>query len=87
MVIFLVYQNLENHVIQPLIIGRAVSLSPPVTMVAALVGVSAGGIVGALFAVPIVGATKAIYLSSRGIDLPEPTPRRRRRRNRDAPAS
>jgi putative heme transporter len=85
--IFLVYQNLENHVIQPLIIGRAVSLSPPVTMVAALVGVSAGGIVGALFAVPIVGATKAIYLSSRGIELPEPMPRRWRRRNRGAPTS
>ena len=41
--IFLVYQNIENHVIQPVIVGRAVKLSPPATMVAALVGVSAGG--------------------------------------------
>jgi predicted PurR-regulated permease PerM len=69
-VIFLVYQQLENHVLQPLIIGRAVHLSPPSTMVAALVGVSAGGVVGALFAVPLLGATKAIYLASRGSTEP-----------------
>jgi predicted PurR-regulated permease PerM len=69
-VIFFVYQSLENHVIQPLIIGRAVSLSPPATMVAALVGVAAGGLVGGLFAVPLLGATKAIYLSTRGAEAP-----------------
>ncbi|MET1002484.1 MAG: AI-2E family transporter [Acidimicrobiia bacterium] len=63
--IFLVYQNIENHVLQPVIVGRAVKLSPPATMVAALVGVSAGGVVGALFAVPILGASKAIYLAVR----------------------
>jgi predicted PurR-regulated permease PerM len=63
--LFLVYQQLENHVIQPLIVGRAVKLSPPATMVAALVGVSAGGVIGALFAVPVIGAVKAIYLSTR----------------------
>jgi predicted PurR-regulated permease PerM len=64
-VIFLLYQNLENHVIQPMIVGRAVDLSPPVTMVAALVGVAAGGLIGGLFAIPLLGATKAIYLSTR----------------------
>jgi predicted PurR-regulated permease PerM len=65
LVFFLAYQQLENHVIQPLIVGRAVRLSPPATMVAALVGVSAGGVIGALFAVPLLGAAKAIYLSTR----------------------
>ncbi len=65
LVIFLGYQQLENHVIGPLVVGRAVSLSPPSTMVAALIGVSAGGLVGALFAVPLLGAAKAIYLSWR----------------------
>ena len=63
--IFLIYQNLENHVLQPVIVGRAVKLSPPATMIAALIGVSAGGVVGALFAVPILGASKAIYLALR----------------------
>lgn len=65
LVFFLAYQQLENHVIGPLVVGRAVKLSPPSTMVAALVGVSAGGLVGALFAVPLLGAAKAIYLSWR----------------------
>jgi len=65
LIIFLTYQQLENHVLQPLIIGRAVRLSPPATMVAALVGVAAGGLVGGLFAIPLLGATKAIYLSTR----------------------
>jgi predicted PurR-regulated permease PerM len=63
--IFLVYQQFENHAIQPLIIGRAVRLSPPATMVAALVGVAAGGLVGGLFAIPLLGASKAIYMSMR----------------------
>jgi predicted PurR-regulated permease PerM len=62
---FIVYQQLENHVLHPVIVGRAVRLSPPATMVAALVGVSAGGLVGGLFAIPLLGATKAIYLSIR----------------------
>jgi len=51
-----------------MVIGRAVRLSPPATMVAALVGVSAAGLVGGLFAIPLLGATKAIYLETRGRD-------------------
>jgi len=62
---FFLYQQVKHQVFQPLLIGQAVKLSPPATMVAALVGVSAGGVVGALIAVPIVGATKAIYLEFR----------------------
>jgi predicted PurR-regulated permease PerM len=69
LVVFLTYQQIENHVLQPVIIGRAVRLSPPATMVAALVGVSAAGLVGGLFAVPLLGAGKAIYLSTRGRDV------------------
>ena len=85
-VIFLIYQNLENHVLQPLIVGRAVSLSPPATMVAALIGVSAAGVIGGLFSVPLLGAMKAIYLSTRrgvedplGITEEEPPTRRLRK--------
>src|SRR5207245_4153347 len=47
-VFFVVYLNFENHILQPIIIGRTVHLSPPATMTAALVGVSAAGVVGAL---------------------------------------
>lgn len=64
-VFFVLYLQLENHVLGPLLVGKAVRLSPPATMTAALVGVSAGGVVGALLAVPLVGAVKAVYLEAR----------------------
>ena len=60
-VIFILYLQIENHILQPLLVGQAVKLSPPATMTAALIGVSAGGVVGALVAVPLVGAAKAVY--------------------------
>lgn len=62
---FLIYQQVENNLLGPLLVGQAVKLSPPATMTAALVGVSAGGVVGALLAVPLLGASKAIYLELR----------------------
>ncbi|MFP5375651.1 MAG: AI-2E family transporter [Acidimicrobiia bacterium] len=62
---FVVYLQVENNVLGPLLVGQAVRLSPPATMTAALVGVSAGGVVGALLAVPLVGASKAVYLELR----------------------
>jgi predicted PurR-regulated permease PerM len=64
-VFFILYLQFENHVLSPLIVGRAVKLSPPATMTAALVGVSAGGVVGALLAVPVVAAAKAVYVELR----------------------
>jgi predicted PurR-regulated permease PerM len=69
--VFITYQNLENHVIQPAIVGRAVNLSPPTTMLAALVGAAAGGVPGALVATPLLGAAKAVYLDRQG-RMPEP---------------
>jgi predicted PurR-regulated permease PerM len=75
---FLVYQQLENHVIQPIIVGQAVELSPPVTMMAALIGASAAGVPGALVAVPLLGAAKAIGREIRPpVSGPPPAPRRR----------
>jgi predicted PurR-regulated permease PerM len=66
-VLFVLYLQIENNVVQPVLVGRAVQLSPPATMAAALIGVSAGGVVGALLAVPLTGAAKAIYLERRGV--------------------
>jgi putative heme transporter len=67
---FIVYMNIENHVIQPAIVGRSVDLTAPTTMVAAFVGGAVAGIPGALVATPMVGAAKAIYLEARGMDRP-----------------
>ena len=72
--VFMAYQNLENNVISPAIVGKAVNLSPPTTMLAALAGGAAAGVPGALVATPLLGAVKAIYLDSRG-EMPAPEPR------------
>jgi predicted PurR-regulated permease PerM len=72
LVVFLIYQQTENHLLQPLIIGRAVRLTPPSTMVAALIGVAAGGVIGGMLAIPLLGATKAIYMALRSPDLEVP---------------
>jgi putative heme transporter len=69
---FVLYMNLENHIIQPAIVGRSVDLTPPTTMVAAFVGGAIAGIPGALVATPFVGAVKVIYLEARGKAKPEP---------------
>ena len=62
LVVFLVYQNLENNIIQPAVVGKAVDLTPPTTMLAALLGGAVAGVPGALIATPIVGAAKVLYL-------------------------
>ena len=65
LILYLIYMNLENHVISPLIVGEAVDLSPPTTMLAALVGGAAAGIPGALIATPLAGAVKQLYFEFR----------------------
>ncbi|MEV6923611.1 AI-2E family transporter [Dactylosporangium sp. NPDC051485] len=47
-------QQLEGHVLQPLIMGRAVSVHPLAVIVAIATGVVLAGIIGALVAVPLV---------------------------------
>ncbi|HVL05468.1 MAG TPA: AI-2E family transporter [Acidimicrobiales bacterium] len=64
-VFFVLFLQFENHILSPMVVGRSVKLSPPATMTAALIGVSAGGVVGALLAVPVVAAAKAAYVELR----------------------
>jgi predicted PurR-regulated permease PerM len=47
-------QQLEGHVLQPIIMGRAVAIHPLAVIVAIAGGVVLAGIIGALVAVPIV---------------------------------
>lgn len=64
-VLFVAYLQVENHVIQPAIVGERVDLSPPTTMLAALTGGAAAGVPGALIATPLVGTVKRLYLEYR----------------------
>jgi predicted PurR-regulated permease PerM len=59
--LFLVYQQIENNVIQPVITGRTIKISPLANMTAVLAGAAAGGFVGALLANPILAIGKAFF--------------------------
>ncbi len=65
LVLYLLYMNFENHVMQPAIVGDAVNLSPPTTMLAALVGAAALGVPGAIIGTPIAGTAKGLYMEFR----------------------
>jgi predicted PurR-regulated permease PerM len=57
---FIVYQQIENHMLQPVIYGRTVQLSPLAVLVAVLVGAELAGILGALAAIPVAGALQVV---------------------------
>jgi predicted PurR-regulated permease PerM len=59
-VFFIVYQQIENNVLQPQIFRRTVALHPLVVIVALLVGASLLGVVGAVLAIPIAGAIQIV---------------------------
>jgi predicted PurR-regulated permease PerM len=59
-VFFLAYQQIENHVLQPLVYGRTVALSPLGVLCAVLIGAELAGILGALLAIPVGGALLAV---------------------------
>ena len=74
---FVVYQQVENQIIQPVVYGRTVKLSPLAVLVAVLAGAQLAGIVGALGAIPIAAAIQVVVLDllaqrgSRIVDPPE----------------
>src|SRR4051794_10048999 len=64
-VFFVLYQQLENHVLQPLVYGRTVQLSPLVVLVAILIGAEVAGVLGALGAIPIAGTLQILVADAR----------------------
>ena len=59
-IIVTVYQQVENHVLQPLIYGRTVQIPSLTVLVAVLCGGAVLGLVGALLAIPIAGTIQAV---------------------------
>jgi predicted PurR-regulated permease PerM len=60
LVFFVLYQQLENHLLQPLIFARTVKLNPLTVIVAVLLGVELLGLLGALLAIPVAGMIQVI---------------------------
>ena len=78
-VFFVIYQQVENHVLQPLVYGRTVQLSPLAVLLAVLVGAEIAGVLGALAAIPVAGAIQVVLVDflrarrERTIETPAPT--------------
>ena len=60
--VLLVVQQIDNHLISPNVMGRAVQLHPVVVMLALLVGASFAGLFGMLVIVPLVAVVKIVFL-------------------------
>jgi len=57
-VYLIVYQQIENNVIQPIVYRRTVQLHPLLVIVGVLIGASLLGVLGALVAIPVAGAVQ-----------------------------
>jgi predicted PurR-regulated permease PerM len=68
LVVFLVYTQVENHVLNPVVMSRTVRISPLLVLLAVLVAASVGSLVGGLFggfvaallAIPAAGALQVL---------------------------
>jgi len=76
-VFFVVYQQLENHLLQPVIMSRTVMLNPLTVLVSVLIAVELAGILGALLAIPVAGiiqvVARDVWDSRHGRPKSEPT--------------
>jgi predicted PurR-regulated permease PerM len=68
LIVFLSYQQVENHVLNPVIMSRTVRLNPFWVLLAVLIGATLGGrvgadlgtFVGALIGIPVGGAIQVV---------------------------
>jgi len=62
LIYFLIYQQIENNFIQPVVQSRTVALSALSIIVAILVGISLLGLVGGIVAIPVAGCIRVILI-------------------------
>jgi predicted PurR-regulated permease PerM len=66
-IFFIIYQQVENYIVQPRVMKRSVDVQPAVTIIAALIGGTLLGVIGALLAIP---AAAALALILREVVMP-----------------
>ena len=71
-VAFLIYQQIQDRVVQPMLYGRAVQISPLIAIVALLAGAQLLGILGALIAIPVAAAIGVVYSELRPATVESP---------------
>lgn len=60
LVIFLAYQQIENHILNPWVFSRAVALNPLWILLAVLIGAQLASVEGAIMAIPVASALQVI---------------------------
>jgi predicted PurR-regulated permease PerM len=66
---YILYQQIENYVIQPRVQANSTDLPPLMVFMSVLIGVSFGGLLGGLVAIPITGCVRILlidYLEVKG---------------------
>jgi predicted PurR-regulated permease PerM len=69
-VVMFVYQQVKNHFLYPVVVGRAVQLNALVVLLAVLAGAQVGGVAGAIFAIPIAAVIHVAMTEFFGSRLP-----------------
>lgn len=90
LIFYAIYQQIENHILQPTIMSRTVALQPLVVLISVLIGVELFSLLGALLAIPVAGIVKVIaadILAHRRPDLLHVERRTKKRRSPKAPKS
>ncbi|WHT19477.1 AI-2E family transporter [Crossiella sp. CA-258035] len=72
LIIVIAVMQLESHVLQPLLLGKAVSLHPLAVILVIMGGLSLAGIPGALLGVPVLAVLNAAIRSLVNEDNPDP---------------
>ncbi len=62
LVIFVVANQTDNHLLTPLIMSRSTTLHPVTVILAVIGGFAVGGLVTAIFAVPLVAFAKVLFV-------------------------
>ena len=60
LIVYIVYQQFENHVLQVAIMSKTVHINQLVVLVSVLIGVELFGILGALLAIPVAGVLQVV---------------------------
>lgn len=71
---YILYQQIENYVVQPRIQANSTNMSPLLVFLAVILGVNFGGLLGGLVAIPVMGCIKIAvldYLENRNILTPQ----------------
>jgi predicted PurR-regulated permease PerM len=82
LVVFLVYTQVENHILNPVIMSRTVRINPLLVLLSVLVGAELGNLVGGLFggfvaallAIPLAGALQVLVREAWQATAPKTPP-------------